>query len=302
MSRAGRPRKDSVDLPEWFDIEKYRGVRDLDAMGWYEQLIYRGRLIIAYDKCQRNGDKDTKHLEAAIKILRDDPIITEERIAQTKKFVTESESQSIHPEWGECTGWKGYFDFDPVIGLTVRPVNGEAVTLMTMIQRANIKPDDEGGDIEGKFVPRADGSYEFKNPPLTWCGRPVVAIDPAVSDDIIMRETRNLLREIRKTEKPHPTAFTKNSDFIKWYNSGALPYIDLSFWEMLGHPFKGSAFINELVEIMDGDSVSSESAAIKAAQTFAKGLLTAQTIRTLEVQASHERKHGAQKSSKFLVR
>ena len=117
-----------------------------------------------------------------------------------------------------------------------------------------------------------------------------------------MRETRNLLREIRKTEKPHPTAFTKNSDFIKWYNSGALPYIDLSFWEMLGHPFKGSAFINELVEIMDGDSVSSESAAIKAAQTFAKGLLTAQTIRTLEVQASHERKHGAQKSSKFLVR
>jgi len=235
-------------------------------------------------------------------MLHDDPIITEDRIAQANKFVTEDESQRIHPEWGECTVSTGYFDFDPVIGLTVRPINGEAVTLMTMVNRANIKPDDEDGEIEGEFVPRADGSYEFKNPPLTWCGRHVIAIDPAVSDDIIMRETRNLLREIRKTEKAPPAAFTKNSDFIKWYNSGALPYIDLSFWEMMGHDFKGSAFIKELDEILDGEPVGSESAAIKAAQTFAKNLLTPQTLRTLEVQASHERKHGAQKSGKFLVR
>jgi hypothetical protein len=31
MGKAGRPKKDSAGLPEWFDIEKYRCAKDFNC-------------------------------------------------------------------------------------------------------------------------------------------------------------------------------------------------------------------------------------------------------------------------------
>jgi len=41
MSKAGRPKKGSAGLPEWFDIEKYQQAEHYRAMEWHRQLAIR---------------------------------------------------------------------------------------------------------------------------------------------------------------------------------------------------------------------------------------------------------------------
>ncbi|MGB9152474.1 MAG: hypothetical protein WCD70_05245 [Alphaproteobacteria bacterium] len=36
MSKAGRPKKGSAGLPEWFDIKKYRDARSYGAAEWFQ--------------------------------------------------------------------------------------------------------------------------------------------------------------------------------------------------------------------------------------------------------------------------
>ena len=60
MAKAGRPRKGSPGLPDWFDIEKYRPVKNFSALEWFEQLVFRGRLLLAIDECRKAGDESLK--------------------------------------------------------------------------------------------------------------------------------------------------------------------------------------------------------------------------------------------------
>ena len=38
MSKAGRPKKGSAGLPEWFDIEKYRQAKTYGAAEWFSSF------------------------------------------------------------------------------------------------------------------------------------------------------------------------------------------------------------------------------------------------------------------------
>ena len=302
MAKAGRPKKGSTGLPDWFDIEKYRPSRSFGAMGWYEQLVFRSRLFENYDWCLKNADKNFERLSKAFDMVRENPIITWQRVEEAKAHVVTKETQHENPVLGKITARSGYFITDPVIGHSISPLQGPGVKLLTTGNRGNIEPKNYGEKgTTGKITFHEDGTSDFHEPPLSWWGQPVIAIDLAIKDEILIREMRDLLRDLRKTHKSPEIPFMKNSDFLKWYNSGVLPYLDLLLWEKTGHDFTASAFIKELSQILD-NPISSESAVIKSAQSYAKKLLDERTLRTLEAQAARERPRGAKKSGKFLVK
>ena len=302
MAKAGRPKNGSAGLPEWFDIRKYLDARDLGAMGWLEQLIFRGRTLIGCDDCIRAGDTEFKRLDVALKMLQEDPIITEERVSKTRTSIIDGETQYNDPESGDWTILTGAISTDPIVGMTIRPRPGRGITLLTLGDRDAIMPDafnDEQGIVR-HFTRHEDGQWDINDPLLHWRGQPVITFDPSLKPEIIMREMGDLVRKLHRAEKTTPFAFTKNSDFSKWYNSGVLPYIDLKLWESMGYEFKWSAFISELNQILD-KPISSEGAAIKSAQSYCQKLLNVQTLQILEAQAIRERQSGAEKSRKFLV-
>jgi hypothetical protein len=291
----GRPKKDSVSLPEWFDIQKYKSARDLDAMGWCDQLVFRGNLLIGIEDCRREGDTEFKRLETALKLLYDDPLITEERVKQTISLVVDDETEK-----DGNTVVSGHLAVDPVVGFTLRAPNGTGLKILTAVHRKDIEPpeNEEGIIAESEFS--VDEPFEFTSPPLRWKERPVIALDLSLTDEVLVQDMRGLLRNLRKTEKAPHHEFTKNSEFLKWYNSGALPYLDLVLWEEMGHEFKGAAFINELSLILDAP-ISSEGAALKSASIYARKLLNGHTIRTLAAQVAREGSDGSKKSGKLLM-
>ena len=299
MSKAGRPKKDSVGLPERFDIEKYEPARDFDTMGWYEQLVFRKRVFTACEGCLKKGHKDFSRLAKALSLLQDDPIITEQRVWDSVIHIVENEIPNNNPLLGEGIFRSGHLVVDPVIGITVRPLDGSGLTPLMVSNIYDLAPPEDDDTANATFD--KNGQCYIDEPALLWRGLPIIAIDTTINDKIILREMRDWLLELRKAERKPPLAFTKNSDFLKWYNSGVLPYLDLLLWKKMGHAFKWSAFINTLSPILD-KPVGSESAAMKAAQNYAQKLLNGQTLRTLEAQASREHSQGTQKSGKLFVR
>lgn len=298
----GRPKKDSAGLPDWFDIKKYQPARDFGALQWFEQLVFRERIFAVYEACLKHGVKDFKVLLPAFRMLQDDPVITALRVFNAGERVVDHEEKLDIPDVdNQITLRTSHINADPVIGSIISFFRGAGVTALTAGDLQSLEPKNYGEEgVRTQITFNEDGSLNISEPPLKFRGRPIVAFDLSLKDEILIREMRELLREMRKMTKPVPLAFVKNSDFLKWYNSGVLPYLDLMLWGKIGHDYTWAAFIRELSLILD-DPISSESAAMKAAQSYAKKLLDPQTIRTLEAQAYRESSHGAKKSGKLLV-
>lgn len=71
MRKVVRLRK-KEDLPEWFNLAKYQGARELDAAGWFQQLI--SRMIIG-DKIVSNSNEERQIAIEFLKALLDQGIL-----------------------------------------------------------------------------------------------------------------------------------------------------------------------------------------------------------------------------------
>ncbi len=297
MAKAGRPKKGSAGLPEWFDIQKYAPSHSFGAAEWHAQLTFRKRVFEHIEICQQSDDKGFKPLKQALSLLHEDPLITEQRVMETHSFVEKADIQK--PNALQKDIHAGRLLIDPVVGMTVAPVAHSGINLISNGQLSGIKLQET--NKKNTLIFHNDGTYELHEAHLQLYGNPIVAIDLSLKDEILLREMRDLLKALRKEAHAPTLPFVKNSDFLKWYKSGVLPYLDLLIWEKMGHAFVWASFIKELSQILDAP-ISSESAAIKSIQNYAEKLLDEETLRTLAAQVSREQSHTAKKSGKFLVR
>ena len=309
MAKAGRPKKGSAGLPAWFDIEKYRVVKDFKAINWFEQLAFRKAL----HDCPALVDKHTPHeggLSKALSLIKTDPVITENRI-----FEPPSAGSSL----------KGGFVVDDILGIALRAMHVYKFGVQDMMNE-NIAeiyadfPNEIKKYLETSYSSFADdgrqffaGNHgekmvdvtEFRNflhKPAEQLEQAVVSVDLSLADEALKNEFTDYLKNKRKQSGKLVSPFFKNPDFKTWYNSGVLPYLDLKLSENLtGESVRWAAFANVLTEIIDSP-VGSESALTKTTTAHAKKLMDVRTLRILQSQALREKLGSSKESGKLVVR
>ena len=309
MSKAGRPKKGSAGLPEWFDIKKYRDAKDFRAIDWYEQLLIRFLLRGHFEHDEPNEAMD-KHWFKMLDLLKTNPIITQKHIAA-------AETQRIEIKGHKLIKLNDVFQAMSMIFSTQASGIKDA-TNRNIFEAYERFPDDVRdyltGDLEnagwcGSIIQKPGSSpaepgrvYDFLNKQYDYNEQTLTSIDLFLPDEILFAEFKEYVLNKRKKYPRPNTPFFKNPDFKSWYNTGILPYIDLM---LLDTPnvasIRWSAFGDALDAIVDV-SVGGDSALAKANKTLASKLMNIDTIRILQTQAAREKSGMMQKSGKLIVR
>jgi hypothetical protein len=114
MSKAGRPKKDSAGLPDWFDIEKYRQVKSYGAAEWFQQLAFR---LFVYDwLTDENGPFSLGN--EWLDLLQTDPHITIARLEKAYPITSSFEHEGTE---FITRGIPGDLIIDDIL-LSVKPV------------------------------------------------------------------------------------------------------------------------------------------------------------------------------------
>jgi hypothetical protein len=290
MSKAGRPKKGSAGLPEWFDIEQYQQTEHYRAMEWHQQLAVR--FVFHERLCGEKKDQKIcdiwLHMVAAGPCLDNnefhDAFVACGIVEPTPKFAS-----IIEPPGDGLIRRLMSID-DPVHGVKV--MNNQDMRHLTMEDA----PDDETDRKTWHSEPFFDEST-FANPLARY-----MEVDFRLPEELLKKQFAECLIEQKKNIKKTVAPFFKSQDFSVWYNSGVLPYIDLRLWELAsGHAFRWSAFVAALDTIINQD-VGSEEACRKTVKPLANKLMTENAIFILSHQAHQEAKSGRKKSGKLFVK
>lgn len=327
MSKAGRPKKGSTKLPEWFDIEKYRCVKEMGAAGWFRQMVIRSAMFgyeAELERIRANGGGSNKQerwhesLSLPWHQLRDliwkDPIITRKRIEDLVPFGDDEDPKS---PWYHFSFVQSYF-----IGMIHIGEQGlhEATCLDVFFGYSKF-PDkyktflntpgnitqifDGGIDIHIKYeTPEEEVAalQKFLHSPCSLMA-PLISVDLELPNEVLLAEFEEFLREKRKANgQTSSFPFFRGADFKDWYNSGVLPYLDLLLWEKItGTPIYWPIFASVLDDILD-DHIIGDGALRKTTRAHAAKLMDDSTIKTLHSQASREKAGKLEKSGKLFVK
>ena len=327
MAKAGRPKKGSAGLPDWFDISKYADIKDGTALEWLWQLVYRRRMFEHYHfwtSRLRESPESYKHYQKQLKyfvfkpmhLLTATPIITAETLRhRPTRYVDDSakrripmRSEALTETYGDPLHW----------GLGVRDIlNGEAFLLYRGFP-ANIRRylqnkktrhlvnsmgiqtiNDDASDAEWSAV------TDFLHQPCNLEEGAVVGVDFSLPDDVLYSEFQAYVQEKRKSIGTVSSPFYGARDFKDWYKCGVLPFIDLKLWELTqGQSFHWPTFAEQLKQ-HTGLRYGSEDAlakAAKAAKACFKLVMDKRTLQILRTQAAREQASHAPKSRKLTLR
>jgi hypothetical protein len=313
MAKAGRPKKGSAGLPEWFDIEKYRAVQTFSAENWFQQASIRQNLFRFVESCLHHKKDIFKGLAAAFNLIKADPILTRDSIYYAlKKAKDIKEQEALHNDTALSCVLFDLFDrrfgvgdirFDMVFSLALSLREDQQLTLSRELSHRLFNPKEVEFLYEGR---RQANIIPNDNHPLLEAFRrwkmSVVSIDLSLPDEVLIKEFTHYLKVTRKRIGKVSSPFFKNPDFKNWHCSGVLPYLDLKLWEAAtGEAIRWPVFVNALSTIMD-NPIGSESAFMKTTKKHADQVMNAQTIKVLQLQALRERSGMIQKSGKLIVR
>ena len=305
MAKAGRPKKGSAGLPEWFAIEKYRAAKDWKAAEWHLQLTIRWKMFRYVKHLATLGINVSAVLQEALRLIREDPVLTVTRInAVSPKSLAFVGLDMLGPDpvlafvrGSLRSNVAGVRDMD--FGQALQVVL--AITKKWDITRFHHRYPHivKTGRVYRRVESLARDSGEFLENLLNNWEAPLAAIDLTLPDKILMKDFTAYLKEKRKQKGRVESPFIKNPDFKSWYRNGVLPYLDLTLWELAsGEGLRWSVFADALNKIVDVP-IGSEGALIKTTKAHAKKLMNAQALKILSSQATREEKDAATKSGKF---
>lgn len=243
MEKSKKRIKHISQLPKWFKLEKYAPAKNLDANGWYEQLIIRmrGLFYFTYDPKEEGYPPD----------IHKDPMFKEalEDIRNTPIFDVRGK-----------TKLPMYFYFDDIPSrLKSKEANFTAgIHLMTLeefeVVRYGIKPErlEYVANWVNQFIEFERDPENLKPPyiyrpwikqPLTnsdreekkalgFIGTDAAIIDLNYSDKILQQNFKKYLAARRKDTNTEHLSKYRQYDFSDWIRYGVLPYLDLMLWEL----------------------------------------------------------------------
>lgn len=209
MSKAGRPKKGSAGLPEWFDIEKYRGVKSCGAAEWFQQLAFRTTL-------------ETLSLPDAIlwrpysekwsALVKEDPLITLSRVEEAC-----AEEPSIRSQRDLARAAKIYMKramtLNAKIGNGVRPITYGEIAHVYRLHNirnqwaAKLKKNDlpNSQDVEKEWLAQKDTPYRG-----SYGGIKYLRVDLSLPAALLKRDFAEYIKSQNKEAKELQSPFFKS--------------------------------------------------------------------------------------------
>jgi Family of unknown function (DUF6387) len=314
MAKAGRPKKGSAGLPEWFDIEQYRDVKNFRTINWYQQFAVR---FLINNLLQSNpfGEEQLVKLCA---LLKQNPILTVERLLET---LHQGQGENHQPGQPRSIYLAAYVAMTRQVCSVADATNMDIFTTYSNFPE-NIKEYLSDDNLEkvihgSTFVATPDGfaanlteadalmkkdCNDLPEGQMPFAGCWTVKVNILLPEEVLMREFEAYIRQKRSKYSRLAAPFFRNPEFDDWYNNGYLPYLDLLLLDRKkDSEVRWPAFADALNQISD-TPVSSDGALAKANKANALKLIHVLTIQMLAIQAAREKTGTLKESGKFIVR
>ena len=225
----------STELPEWFDTKKYGNAIQLDARGWYEQIVTRRRCYqMVWHAVIEDGDLEDNAIygikpSALLNAVRSNPIFDffgshyQESINRNLhiKSVDQSDGEK-HPP-----GISG-INANDVANLILRLPNHRKSEFLDWLAVMLGK--------YSKSYESIDYSEELPDwlmEPLQGLGFRAVKVDHALPDKVLRQSFALYLQQNLQPSEPYLKGKPKRSNmFLEWCNCGLLQYMDLETWSL----------------------------------------------------------------------
>jgi hypothetical protein len=285
MARAGRPKKESIKLPEWFDIQKYRSADDFDSYEWLLHLSVRRQLLMEAAKKK----KQAKGFQEILLFTRSTPTSMPEGEG-VFSFLSDPVCGFVFPRQN-AVELANNFNINEAYG------NFPAAVVDFLDEDKCVMVNEDGEEL---IMPS-----ESEDEAVTWLMMEaalqdgvLIKIDLNRPDKILLDEFEALLNEIRtQRDIQKPKTQYRSVDFKRWFKSGVLPYMDLRIWEVeQGGAFHRPSFIAAMEELLGetlGDGV------LKTAKSQARKISSIEFLELLAHQASREARGLRKESRKF---
>lgn len=216
------------ELPKWFRLVKYENAKNLDTLGWLEQLEVRKELIINYS--DQISDK-TSLVYEMLKVCHENPIINISVNSDLSWLflgddICELKQKNVSYNLG-------------VQSMTIRQLFMHKAKINPTRYEYMLKWWDQITDF---FQQRKKIKYQFRK----WIDKPlhdssiptlmnteVVCVNLSLPDYVLIDHFKQFLVNCRSQRKDiYSTKPYRQPDFNEWIRFGVLPYLDLKIWEI----------------------------------------------------------------------
>lgn len=279
------------DLPQWFNLEKYKASSALDSSGWYEQLSVRRDLIgligsPRWESWQANGPPKTgRQTMRALALVRDMPIVDVAKNDLLRAYFYGGAMQELKT----C-------DLRYSFGVHLTTVRNLYLT------EGHIERDKRTharGFFAQIFNDENSLAYPLVYKHVDWIDEPVdnigysggfavnLRVNMLLPDKVLVEQFKRVLNELRSPLQRAgiSIANTQKPDFSDWVRFGVLPYLDLQIWQReVGVKIPNRVMADAIFLPGEGG----EEVVRKTTAKFAKELLTRKHLETLAALAAHE--------------
>jgi hypothetical protein len=247
--------REKEDLPEWFDLAKYKRTREFDAAEWYDQLSMRMNIHnnISVDASDAEKlDSNYQSLLDALKTITQYGLISPSNFPDSRRLASFLLSQGGGSH-------------------SIRPLS--CADVLTASWTVGKRP-------KMGLINTVRTSYDsISQLPLT----AHIQVDLRASDEQIVNDFKQWLGGHRESlKRAARKRMFSEADFKQWSRYQALPCIDLMLWgEYQGVRYTNSLLANSLfpTEWTDSERIR------KTVKPMAKRLLSPSTLNALGMQA-----------------
>lgn len=188
------------DLPEWFDLEKYKGCEVFKAADWYEALFCRCT-ILRHLPFIDHPEWVESTLQTSIARTRANPLSLPDLEASRRQYIRlPVQSLTFGELLDQCFGER-----------FIKSSNVARWDLFSSGGQRDVLPD------------------EIEKSPILIQGSSTVTVDLGATDSVILASFSRWLKEARAS-KPGLKSSRNKPAYASWARYGLLPYIDLKLW------------------------------------------------------------------------
>jgi len=270
------------ELPEWFELKKYEFTKNLDALGWYEQLYVRGTFLYHARDMQKNNEAFPEDFKQAMQASRENLhtiIENDPRLANYCTMAPGCPLQSLKQNNIRGLG------LDAIKSVTMRDYIGFKFYLRP--ERIQYIEDWFNLPNSKKEIYAKDTSW-FNEPicnsfiPMYGNALDTINVNLRLPDSFLIESFKEHLAARRKAVQVFSTKHFRESDYNNWVNMGVIPYLDLIIWG-IEHQIKVPNRI--IADALYPDGEKGEETIRKTTSQLAETLLDAKTIFQLIMQA-----------------
>lgn len=261
------------DLPEWFDLKKYKGVESFRAFEWMKQLKRRSDLLRHYPGGDSSQDvpeflQDTLcmtwqgGMEEGASQIWENPI-EDQPECMPNKWISDSPCLPVKPVSVNDLAWQMARDKQAVrdgkvkksqyhkwaaINSEIQPLPGRPPAIPLL---HGVLPSDQTTPLSIDYYKGGLAS-------------PVVQVDLNAPDIVVKQGFAVWLKEARAHQASAPKG--KNKMYERWAGYGLLPYLDLRIWELLTGNSINRYVMVDAVEYVKGEASFSKTVVPLAAE------------------------------------